>query len=162
MNYEKVFKEIESVIQVERNRIANMANVASICFERYNEANAQVNWFGFYLVDKVSEKKELVLGPFHGTVACTRIRYGKGVCGSCWQQDKALVVPNVHEFKGHIACDSRSESEIVVPLYDAKNQFVGLIDVDSLKRETFSDDDVSFLTKVAASLKEACDWHTAI
>ncbi|EFC41900.1 predicted protein [Naegleria gruberi] len=140
--YTKLLKEIESVMSDESNLIANLANCASLFYNTFLENGHPINWFGFYLIDvKTNDKpiRELVLGPFHGKLACTRIRFGKGVCGACITKEEIIVVPNVHEFSGHIACDSASNSEICVPLFNSQNgQVFGLIDVDSTALEQFS------------------------
>jgi len=109
--YKKLLEEIESLLTHESNFIANLSNISSLMFWTLNENfDNYINWFGFYLIDKKKEK-ELILGPFHGKLACTRIKFGKGVCGTCISEEKVKIVPDVHQFKGHIACDSKSNSE---------------------------------------------------
>jgi GAF domain-containing protein len=104
-------------------------------------------WTGFYLV----RDKELVLGPFQGPVACTRIAYGKGVCGTSWKESRGIVVPDVEQFPGHIACSSLSRSEIVIPI-KSHNIIVGVIDIDSEQLNTFDDTDMHFLSLLAEML----------
>jgi GAF domain-containing protein len=105
-------------------------------------------WVGFYLVDK---EDELVLGPFQGPVACTRIRKGKGVCGTAWQREETIIVPDVEKFPGHIACSSASKSEIVVPIIK-KDTVVGVLDVDSAELNSFDETDKIFLENLIAQL----------
>ena len=120
-----------------------MANVAAALHEAFG-----FWWTGFYRV----EGQQLVLGPFQGPIACTRIPYGKGVCGTAWQRAQTIIVPNVHEFAGHIACSSASNSEIVVPiLHDG--QVVAVLDIDSTDFNTFDETDQLYLEKIAEMLK---------
>ena len=137
--YESLIPQIEGLIFGESNLIANLANIAAALKEGMG-----FFWVGFYLVDSVDE---LVLGPFQGPVACTRIKKGKGVCGSSWDQKKTLIVPNVDEFPGHIACASASKSEIVIPLKKA-NQIIGVLDVDSDQLNDFDEIDQQYLQMV--------------
>ncbi|MBO7171489.1 MAG: GAF domain-containing protein, partial [Bacteroidaceae bacterium] len=120
--YEELLNEVKSFIQDENDKIACMANVAALIHERFG-----FWWTGFYRV--IGE--ELVLGPFQGPVACTRIRKGRGVCGTSWNENRTVIVPNVHEFPGHIACSSLSNSEIVVPVFDECGNVTGVLDIDS-------------------------------
>lgn len=109
--YENVLKSVESVLSKERHYVTNSANLSAILYHEMNSFNKNsINWFGFYFVDK-SKPKELILGPFQGKVACTRIKFSKGVCGNCATNEKSIIVPDVHKFEGHIACDSASNSE---------------------------------------------------
>ncbi|RZK04101.1 MAG: GAF domain-containing protein, partial [Flavobacterium sp.] len=116
--YNSIIPQIKGLLAGETDFIANLANVCAALKEQFNWF-----WVGFYLV----KEDELVLGPFQGPVACTRIKKGKGVCGASWQQEQTLIVPNVDEFPGHIACASASKSEIVLPLY-VDNKIVGVLD----------------------------------
>ncbi|NTE01163.1 GAF domain-containing protein [Agrobacterium tumefaciens] len=136
--YQSLIPQIEGLLFGETDFVANMANVSAALKEQFNWF-----WVGFYLV----KNDELVLGPFQGPVACTRIAKGKGVCGSSWLQEKTLIVPNVDEFPGHIACASASKSEIVLPLIKG-NQVVGVLDVDSEFLNHFDDIDQTYLEKV--------------
>src|SRR5690606_3875355 len=105
--YQRLLPQIQALLAGEKNKIANMANVCAALKEQFNCC-----WVGFYVVDD----EELVLGPFQGPVACTRIKHNRGVCGTAWARAQTLIVPNVNEFPGHIACSSRSLSEIVIPI----------------------------------------------
>ncbi|MBR4801052.1 MAG: GAF domain-containing protein [Clostridia bacterium] len=118
-----------SLIEGETDLVACLANVSALIFDVVDD----LNWAGFYLL----KDGELVLGPFQGKPACVRLKVGKGVCGTAVAEDKPIVVPNVHEFDGHIACDSASMSEIVVPLHDAQGKVIGVLDVDSPKANRF-------------------------
>ena len=111
--YATLLPQIKALVEGESNRVANLANVAAALKQTFG-----FFWVGFYLV----EDGELVLGPFQGPIACTRIRYGRGVCGTAWKEGKTLIVPDVDKFPGHIACSSASRSEIVVPIYNKERQ----------------------------------------
>lgn len=138
--YEMLFPQIEAVVKAEGDKIANMANVASMLHETFG-----FWWTGFYRV--IGD--ELVLGPFQGPMACTRIRKGRGVCGTCWKEERTQVVPDVDLFPGHIACSSASRSEIVVPML-ADGKVVAVLDIDSAELNTFDETDRIWLEKVAA------------
>ncbi|MCY4778279.1 GAF domain-containing protein [Sphingobacterium sp. UT-1RO-CII-1] len=142
--YQLLYEQIKALISGETNKIANMANIAAALKEQFN-----FWWVGFYLV----ENKELVLGPFQGPVACTRIGYGKGVCGTSWQQQKTIIVPDVELFPGHIACSSLSKSEIVVPLLQ-EGSCIGILDVDSEHLNHFDETDAKYLQKICMLLLE--------
>ncbi len=137
--YESLIPQIEGLLYGENNLVANLANIAAALREGMN-----FFWIGFYLVDN---EDELVLGPFQGPVACTRIKKGKGVCGTSWEKDEVLIVPNVDEFPGHIACASASKSEIVIPL-KKKGEVVGVLDVDSDKMDDFDQIDQAYLQRI--------------
>ncbi|RZK21515.1 MAG: GAF domain-containing protein [Pedobacter sp.] len=140
--YESLIPQIEALLMGETDFIANMANVSAALKEQFNWF-----WVGFYLV----KHDELVLGPFQGPVACTRIKKGKGVCGSSWAQNQTLIVPDVEEFPGHIACASASRSEIVLPL--VKNgEVIGVLDVDSEFLNHFDETDKTYLQQVMSIL----------
>lgn len=140
--YEALIPQIKGLLTGESNLIANLANTAAALKEQFGWF-----WVGFYLV----EKDELVLGPFQGPVACTRIRKGRGVCGSSWEQAKTLIVPDVEKFPGHIACSSLSKSEIVVPLLKEGNIW-GVLDVDSSDYNQFDETDQHYLEQIIALL----------
>ena len=144
--YEALLKQIESVVADESDLIANMANVASMIHETFH-----FWWTGFY---RVISDKELVLGPFQGPLACTRIRKGRGVCGTAWAESKTQVVPDVDLFPGHIACSSASRSEIVVPLFDEKGDVFAVLDIDSAELNTFDETDKVYLEKIADLMKK--------
>ncbi len=140
--YATLLPQIEAVVGAESDLIANMANVASMIHETFH-----FWWTGFYRV--IGE--QLVLGPFQGPMACTRIRRGRGVCGTAWEQGETVVVPDVEQFPGHIACSSASRSEIVVPI-KVNGEVVAVLDIDSERYSTFDDTDRLWLEKVAAVL----------
>ncbi|MBS1505650.1 MAG: GAF domain-containing protein [Bacteroidetes bacterium] len=136
--YESLLPQVEALVGGEPDLVANLSNIAAALKQTFN-----FFWVGFYLV----RGNELVLGPFQGPIACTRIGFGKGVCGASWKERKTIVVPNVDEFPGHIACSSDSKSEIVLPAF--KNDHVYLIlDVDSDKLSDFDDTDAVYLGRV--------------
>ncbi len=140
--YESLLPQIKGLLEGETDLVANLANVCAALKEQFGWF-----WVGFYLV----KNNELVLGPFQGPVACTRIKKGRGVCGSSWEQQKTLIVPDVEKFPGHIACSSLSKSEIVVPLFD-HNQVVGVLDVDSEKLDQFDTIDQNYLEQIVRLL----------
>jgi L-methionine (R)-S-oxide reductase len=137
-NYETVIKQLAALIHDEPNRIANLAN-ASALLAQFLE---NINWVGFYLV----EDNELILGPFQGLPACVRIPFGKGVCGTAAVQLKTIVVADVHQFPGHIACDAASLSEIVIPVLK-DGQLLAILDIDSPLKDRFSPTDQSCLER---------------
>ncbi len=136
--YKLLYEQVKALIQTEKDEIANMSNIAAIIHETF-----KFWWTGFYRVIN----NELILGPFQGPIACTRIGYGKGVCGTSWKEAKTIVVEDVHEFPGHIACSSASKSEIVVPIFK-DNQVVAVLDIDSEKFATFDNIDKEWLEKI--------------
>ncbi len=138
--YESLLPQIQGLLEGETDLIANLANVAAALKEQFAWF-----WVGFYLV----KNDELVLGPFQGPVACTRIKKGRGVCGSSWQEAKTLIVPDVEKFPGHIACSSLSKSEIVIPLLK-NNTVFGVLDVDSDMLNDFDETDQFHLEKIIA------------
>ena len=140
--YEVLYKQIKELVGYETDEIANMANISSMIHETFGFL-----WTGFYRV--VGE--ELVLGPFQGPLACTRIRRGKGVCGTAWTERRTLVVTDVEAFPGHIACSSLSKSEIVVPLF-AGDEVIGVLDIDSAELSTFDEIDAHWLEKIVGML----------
>lgn len=142
--YEELLNEVKSFIQDENDKIACMANVAALIHERFG-----FWWTGFYRV--IGE--ELVLGPFQGPVACTRIRKGRGVCGTSWDENRTVIVPNVHEFPGHIACSSLSNSEIVVPVFDECGNVTGVLDIDSRDFDTFDETDAEWLEEICRLIR---------
>ncbi|MDD3356234.1 MAG: GAF domain-containing protein [Dysgonamonadaceae bacterium] len=140
--YNSLYPQICSLIEDETDIIANLANVSAALKEYFN-----FFWVGFYLV----KNNQLVLGPFQGPVACTRIAYGKGVCGTAWKENKTIIVPDVNQFPGHIACSSLSQSEIVIPIVH-NNQVVAVLDVDSEHLNHFDETDKRYLTKIVEQL----------
>ena len=140
--YATLLPQLRAVVESESDSIANMANVASMLHETFG-----FWWTGF---DRVVDGM-LVLGPFQGPLACTRIRRGKGVCGTAWERGTTVVVPDVDQFPGHIACSSESRSEIVVPIVK-KGEVIGVLDIDSRELSTFNDVDRRYLEQVVALL----------
>lgn len=143
--YALLLKQVASLTEGETNLTANLANTAAAIHEAFG-----FWWTGFYLV----EEKQLVLGPFQGPVACTRIPYRKGVCGTAWERRETVIVPDVEEFPGHIACSSASRSEIVVPLFRA-GEVVGVLDIDSRELATFDEEDAAGLEAIGKLLFQA-------
>ena len=143
--YEELYKQIQSVVDGETDMIANMANVSALIQETFH-----FWWVGFYRV----EGEQLVLGPFQGPLACTRIRKGRGVCGTAWAKGATQVVPDVDLFPGHIACSSQSRSEIVVPVFSHHDgaSVVAVLDIDSQYLSTFDEVDKYWLERIAALL----------
>lgn len=140
--YLSVIPQIKGLLEGEPDLIANLANVTAALKEQFGWL-----WVGFYLV----KNDELVLGPFQGPVACTRIRKGRGVCGVCWEREKTVIVPDVEKFPGHIACSSLSRSEIVIPVI-RNNQVIGVLDVDSELLNMFDATDQQFLEQIVSSI----------
>ena len=141
--YRTLYTQIESLVSGETDVIARMANVAAMIHFTFD-----FWWTGFYrVVDSV-----LVLGPFQGPLACTRIAFGKGVCGTAWKEQSTQVVPDVEQFPGHIACSSASRSEIVVPIRDASGKITAVLDIDSERLATFDECDRCWLEKIVALL----------
>lgn len=142
-NYRLVIKQLQALIEDETNRIANLANASALL----NQFLERVNWVGFYLL----EEDELILGPFQGLPACVRITVGKGVCGTCVQEQKTMRIADVHAFPGHIACDGASRSEIVIPLFKGDDIF-GVLDIDSPEENRFDELDQKYLEEFAETL----------
>ena len=141
--YRLLLKQAQAMVESEPDPIANMANVASLIHETFG-----FWWTGFYRVID----NQLVLGPFQGPVACTRIGYGKGVCGTAWKECKTIIVKDVELFPGHIACSSESRSEIVVPIFSG-DDVIGVLDIDSEKLATFDEVDGEWLEKIVKVLQ---------
>ena len=138
--YRSLIPQIKALISGENDQIANLANIAAALKEQFKWF-----WVGFYLI----KGDELVLGPFQGPVACTRIKKGKGVCGASWEQAETLIVPDVDAFPGHIACASASRSEIVLPVFN-KNEIIGVLDVDSEYLSHFDEIDAKYLKEIVS------------
>lgn len=143
--YESLLPQIEALIEGEIDKIANMANVVAALKEQFAWW-----WVGFYVV----KQNELVLAPFQGPVACTRIKKGKGVCGAAWEQKQTILVANVDDFQGHIACSSLSKSEIVVPVFDEKNEVKAVLDIDSQYLAYFDQTDKYYLEKLISVIEK--------
>ncbi len=146
--YEAILPQIAALVEGERNAIANISNVMAVLHGAFDHL-----WTGCYFVDGDT----LVLGPFQGPVACTRIGQGMGVCGKAREEKRTLIVPDVEKFPGHIACSSRSKSEIVVPVVADAGKVLGVLDIDSENLNTFDETDALYLEKVAEILKPFFD-----
>ena len=146
-NYQLLVEQIRSLVEGERDAVAVMANVAAAIHEAMG-----FWWTGFYRVmpKAGSDVKELALGPFQGPVACMHIPFGKGVCGTAWERQQTIVVPDVELFPGHIACSSLSRSEIVVPVIAASGEVVAVLDIDSRELSTFDDTDSQYLETICS------------
>jgi L-methionine (R)-S-oxide reductase len=142
--YRSLVSQIKALVELETDVVANMANICAALKEQFNFL-----WIGFYLV----KGKELVLGPFQGPVACTRIAYGKGVCGEAWAQKKVIIVSDVEAFPGHISCSSLSKSEIVVPVM-FKNEVIAVLDVDSARLDSFDEIDRQYLSQIIEMISD--------
>ncbi|MDO9001263.1 MAG: GAF domain-containing protein [Bacteroidota bacterium] len=142
--YIELIPQIKSLVDGEKDSIANMANICAAL-----KFGMNFFWVGFYLI----KENQLVLGPFQGPVACTRINIGKGVCGTSWQKKETIIVDDVDTFPGHIACSSLSKSEIVLPLFDSQNNIVGVFDVDSDVLKSFDKTDELYLSEIINLLK---------
>jgi L-methionine (R)-S-oxide reductase len=141
--YQSLLPQLKALLEGEPDTIANMANICAAL-----KYGLDFFWVGFYLV----KNEELVLGPFQGPVACTRIQKGKGVCGSAWQKNEVIIVNDVDTFPGHIACSSLSKSEIVLPVYNSNNNIIGVLDVDSEHYATFDATDERYLKQILGAL----------
>jgi GAF domain-containing protein len=152
--YAELAEDIGAVLEGERNLIARMATVAAMlanAFEHYF-------WTGFYLVDSLGER-ELVIGPYQGTLGCLRIAFGRGVCGTAAARRETIIVPDVHAFEGHIACDSRARSEIVVPVLDFRGGLIAVLDVDSTALSAFDQVDAHGLENILRRIFAAPARH---
>lgn len=149
--YDEIVPQIESLVDGETDVVANLANVAAILKQAFGYF-----WVGFYLV----KGEQLVLGPFQGSLACTRINFGQGVCGHAYTTRETVVVPDVDAFPGHIACASASRSEIVVPMFDRSGKCVGVLDVDSDRLDDFNQADADGLGRVVKAIERIMQGHT--
>ncbi|MCL4638879.1 MULTISPECIES: GAF domain-containing protein [Olivibacter] len=141
--YQSLLPQVEALLEGEQDLIANLANMAAALKAQFN-----FFWVGFYLI----KNNELVLGPFQGPVACTRIQMGKGVCGTAWKENRVLIVPDVDQFPGHIACSSYSKSEIVLPVRRQGGDVIGVLDIDSERLADFDEIDERYLIQLLALL----------
>ena len=146
MDYKQLVRQLVFLLQGETDQVAILANTAALLMTELED----VSWAGFYL----EKEGELILGPFQGKPACIHIPLGKGVCGTAFATQETVRVPDVHAFPGHIACDSESASEIVIPLSNRSGKLIGVIDLDSKKPDRFSEDDQAGLEIIAAALRE--------
>lgn len=140
--YRELLPQIHALVSTETDMVANLANISAALKQTFD-----FFWVGFYLV----KDDELVLGPFQGPIACTRIRLGRGVCGTAWKEARTLIVPDVEQFPGHIACSSDSRSEIVVPI-KKQNVVIGVLDIDSDTLDSFDDVDARYLEEICTYL----------
>lgn len=141
--YQNVLPQIKALLEGESDTIANLANISAVLKEAFSFL-----WVGFYIV----KGEQLVLGPFQGRIACTRINYGKGVCGTAWKENRMITVADVNTFAGHIACDSESRSEIVIPIRK-HSKVVAVLDVDSEIEANFSEVDAKYLQEIVCVLE---------
>ncbi|KAG0373972.1 hypothetical protein BGX24_011011 [Mortierella sp. AD032] len=166
--YQDLELQIQGVTDGQRNWVTNLANTSALIYHGLREVTGKpINWVGFYVLDQsVSQsndasKEALILGPFQGKVACTNIAFGRGVCGTAASEKRTLLVKDVHEFPGHIACDAASNSEVVVPLV-LDGRVIGVLDLDCEVTEGFDEIDQAGLEIVAKHLVQACDWRGVI
>ena len=150
IDYDLMCRQAEALAGDSADWVPMMANVSAMIYD----ALPDLNWAGFYIV----KDGVLLLGPFQGKVACVRIEKGKGVCGTAWEQDSVQLVPDVHAFPGHIACDSASNSEIVVPLH-CGSEVAAVLDIDSPEFDRFSEDDRDGLVKLVRTLEKVLRWE---
>ncbi|MCR5054801.1 MAG: GAF domain-containing protein [Lachnospiraceae bacterium] len=150
MDYERITKQLEALMDTEHYFVPVLSNASAILWEELKD----INWAGFYIV----RDGKLILGPFQGKVACIHIAKGKGVCGTAWEMDETQVVPDVHEFKGHIACDSASRSEIVVPIHTG-GEVVAVLDIDSPNTDRFSAEDKKGLEEFVNVIEKRASWN---
>ncbi|KAG5363197.1 Free methionine-R-sulfoxide reductase [Yarrowia sp. B02] len=157
--YDTMGSNVEALVDGQTNWVANLANASSIIWHGLKSLPApsnDINWAGFYVVDP-KKPQQLILGPFHGQVACQEIPLGKGVCGVAAKEQKTQLVKNVEEFPGHIACDGVTKSEIVVPIV-LDGKLFGVIDIDCASLEGFDEVDQQGLEKIALVLAKSCEW----
>lgn len=143
--YEELIPQIKALIDLETDLTANLANIAAALHQTFGWW-----WVGFYMI----KNNELVLAPFQGPIACTRIKYGRGVCGTAWKDAKSQLVPDVEKFPGHIACSGSSVSEIVVPIFNKAGAVAGVLDIDSERYDILDETDVNYLEKIAELINE--------
>lgn len=151
--YQLLKEQIKTMLEGERDVISNLSN----CSALLNEALTDINWVGFYLM----KQGELILGPFQGKLACIHIPVGKGVCGTAVKTKEIQLVKDVHEFPGHIACDSASRSEVVIPMM-LQDKVIGVLDIDSPSIARFAEVDAKNLEEIVRLIIEGCTWDTEI
>ena len=147
--YEEIMPQVLGLIEGETNAVSVMANVSAMLHEAFRWW-----WTGFYTV----EGERLELGPFQGPIACYRIKRGRGVCGTSWDRDETIIVPDVEKFPGHIACSSFSRREIVVPMHDKDGKVVDVLDIDSKELNTFDETDKTHLEKLVKDISKSLNW----
>ena len=150
--YDQICKKLSALVEDERHSVPNMANAAALLWQDLE----RINWAGFYTMEK---EGYLLLAPFQGKPACIRICVGKGVCGMAVKEDQTQLIADVHQFQGHIACDSASNSEIVVPMHDKEGNIVAVLDIDSPEKGRFTKEDQEGLEAFAKIMESACDWE---
>lgn len=141
--YQILLPQLKALLEGETDMIANMANISAALKQTFN-----FFWVGFYIV----KQEELILGPFQGTIACTRIKFGRGVCGTAWKEQQTIIVPDVDLFPGHIACDAASKSEIVIPVFK-DGEVMAVLDIDSDQLNHFDEVDADYLQKIVKLLE---------
>ena len=149
--YTSLLPQLKALVEGEEDMIANLANITAVLKQTFG-----FYWVGFYLI----KKNELVLGPFQGTLACTRIAFGKGVCGTAWKEAKTIIVDDVDKFPGHIACSSASKSEIVIPIYNSQKKVIAVLDIDEDKYACFNETDKLHLEKIATLISSIIENHS--
>lgn len=142
--YQELVANVKAIIEGETDMIAIMSNIAAEIHQ-----TMKFWWTGFYRV----KDGELILGPFQGPIACMHIAYGRGVCGTAWKKEKTIIVPDVEQFPGHIACSSQSRSEIVVPVFDKENKVIAVLDIDSEHLSTFDETDQKYLEEICQAIQ---------
>lgn len=148
--YHDVISYAKGLMYEERDKIANLANISALLYNIMEK----INWVGFYLY----KNNELVLGPFQGKPACIRIKMGTGVCGTAASSREIQLVPDVHEYEGHIPCDSETNSEIVIPII-LRDRLLGVLDIDSPVIDRFDNDDSRYLSELVKLITDHCDWN---
>ncbi|KAF9114632.1 hypothetical protein BGX27_010297 [Mortierella sp. AM989] len=166
--YHDLELQIQSLVDGQRNWVTNLANASALIYHGLRAVTEKpINWVGFYVLDQsvitssAGTKEALILGPFQGKIACTNIAFGRGVCGTAAAEKKTMLVKDVHKFPGHIACDSASNSEVVVPLI-LDGRVIGVLDLDCEVTEGFDEIDQAGLEVVAKILVAACDWRGVV
>lgn len=165
VDYHELLDDVNAFTAAQRDGTANAANVSAIIWHAFVEAQRSINWAGFYFVRPLANPKEtdheriLILGPFMGKPACSRIRLQSGVCGAAALTKSVQRIADVHTFEGHIACDGASESEIVVPVFNDAGEVVAVLDLDCPRKNGFSIEDERQLVQVAKLISERSDWH---
>ncbi|KAG2228023.1 hypothetical protein INT45_012047 [Circinella minor] len=159
--YNELLEETQAIVEGQKNWVTNLANASAVIYHGLRSLQhfqeKPINWAGFYIIDK-NDSNKLILGPFQGKVACTEIALGKGVCGTAAQLMQTQVIKDVHAFPGHIACDSASNSEIVVPMV-LDGHVIGVLDIDCEKVEGFSEEDRVGLEAIVEVLIKSSEWN---
>jgi putative methionine-R-sulfoxide reductase with GAF domain len=154
--YQELLEQSTSILDPDLSWVSNLSNLSSLLYWAFNDNNRKINWTGFYIYDK--QKNILTLGPFQGRIACNIIKMGKGVCGTSANTNKTIIARDVNEFRGHIACDSKTKSEIVLPIV-VKGQIYGVMDLDALELAEFDEEDQSGLEGIVSFLASFLEKH---